>query len=115
MRPIHKKDHFTKQQIKKGMVMISTPNCIRTFEADVLILKHSTTIKKNYQPIIHCGYIRQAAEIYKMDKDYLRTGDTAKIQFKFMFHSEYIELGSKIIFREGITKGMGEITNISPI
>lgn len=115
VRPIHKKDSFTKQQIKKGMVMISTPNCIRTFEADVLILKHSTTIKQKYQPIIHCGYIRQAAEIYKMDKDYLRTGDTAKIQFKFMFHPEYIELGSKIIFREGITKGLGEITNISPV
>lgn len=112
IRPVGKKDSFTKNQIHKGMVGILRPKSTYSFEADVLIIKHSTTIKKNYQPIIHCGYIRQAAEIYEMDKDYLRVGDKAKIKFKFMFHPEYIEVGSPIIFREGMTKGVGEIIKL---
>ena len=47
-----------------------------------------------------------------MSKQFLKTGDTAIIKFRFLFYSDYITKGSKIIVREGKTKGIGEIINI---
>jgi GTPase len=35
-----------------------TPQTIYDFEAEVVILHHATTIKTNYQAVIHCGVIR---------------------------------------------------------
>ena len=34
------------------------PKSITDFEAEVVILHHATTIKPNYQAVIHCGVIR---------------------------------------------------------
>ena len=33
------------------------------FTASITILHHPTTIKKNYEPVIHCGKIAQTAII----------------------------------------------------
>ncbi len=41
--------------------------------------------------------------------DVLRTGDKATVRFRFMYKPEYVKLGSKLIFREGRTKGLGTI------
>jgi len=35
-----------------------SPISIYNFEAEVKILHHATTIKTNYQAVIHCGVIR---------------------------------------------------------
>ena len=98
--------------IKKGLILTNKPISISKFEADVTILHHPTTIKENYQPVIHCGTVRQTAKICKMSKQLVRTGDTAKVLFEFLFHPEFIELNSKIVFREGNTKGIGRIIKI---
>ena len=82
------------------------------FSANILILHHPTTIKTNYQPVIHCGPITQAAKICDIDKDLLRSGDRAKARFKFMNRPEYIKTGNQLIFREGKTKGIGTIVEI---
>jgi len=42
----------------------------------------------------------------------LKTGDRAKVHFRFGFHPEWIESGSRLIFREGKTKGFGIISKI---
>lgn len=42
----------------------------------------------------------------------LKTGDRAKVHFRFGFHPEWIETGSRLIFREGKTKGFGIINKI---
>ena len=42
----------------------------------------------------------------------MRTGDRSNVRFKFMYHPEYISVGSTLLFREGRTKGMGKITKI---
>ena len=47
-----------------------------------------------------------------MDKELTRTGDTTIVTFRFSFHSEYLQIGSKIMFREGRTKGVGDIVEI---
>ena len=77
-----------------------------------MILHHATTIKENYQAVIHCGVIRQAAKVQEMNKEILRTGDKGHIRFKFMYRPEYLKIGTTILFREGKTKGLGIVSSI---
>lgn len=96
--------------------------CVREFEAEVVILHHATTIQQNYQAVIHCGGVRQAAQAISIDKietnkdpdqkKLLRTGDKGLIRFKFMYYPELLKAGSTIMFREGKTKGMGYVTKV---
>jgi GTPase len=98
--------------IKKGMRIMKNIKFYYEFEAEVLILHHSTTIKTNYQPTIHCGTITQTAKICSMEQDIMRTGDCSKIKFRFMYRPEYIEKNNYLVFREGQTKGIGRIINV---
>jgi elongation factor 1-alpha len=45
----------------------------------------------------------------------IQTGDTAVVLFKFKYKTEFIEPGTTFFFREGTTRGVGEITEIIPI
>eukprot|EP00741_Cyanophora_paradoxa_P012905 tig00020629_g12461.t1 len=57
--------------------------------------------------------VRQTASIVEIQtKEILRTGDRATVIFKFLYRPEYIDAGTKIIFREGKTKGIGKITKV---
>nr|CAG4718452.1 unnamed protein product [Naegleria fowleri] len=100
--------------IRKGMVLVDEedPKASWEFEADILVLYHSTTIKENYQPVVHCNCVRQTAKIIKMDVESLRTGEKAKVKFRFMFRPEYLRVGERLIFREGTTKGLGVISQV---
>mmetsp|Transcript_25875 Transcript_25875/g.102040 ORF Transcript_25875/g.102040 Transcript_25875/m.102040 type:complete len:102 (-) Transcript_25875:1567-1872(-) len=83
-----------------------------SFQAEVVILYHGTTIKEGYQPIVHCVTVRQAAKVLGMETEVIRTGDRARVTFRFMYYPEYVKEGSRFIFREGRTKGIGKITKI---
>ncbi|KAI8646855.1 translation protein [Parasitella parasitica] len=104
--------------IRKGQVLLAyekdkpTPPSSRRFEAEVLVLYHSTTIKSKYQAMVHCGAVRQTASILTTDKTVLRTGDRAKVEFEFVKNPEYLTIGTRLIFREGRTKGVGKITQL---
>ena len=106
------KENITREVIKRGMIAMRNPKCIRKFDAEVMVLHHPTTIRVNYQPVVHCEMVRQSARITKMNKKRLRTGDKAIVTFEFMFHPEYLEKDLTIIFREGKTKGIGKILKI---
>ena len=72
-----------------------------------------TGIKENYQPIINCNKIVQAAKVEKIyNKNILRAGDISKIKLTFNFRSEFIRLNDIFIFREGKTKGIGKIVKL---
>jgi len=48
----------------------------REFDANVVILHHSTTILPGYQPVVHCGVLRQSAEIVSISGgESLKTGE----------------------------------------
>ena len=111
-----------KASIRKGMMLLSTSydfsvgNVCIEFEAEVLVLFHSTTISPKYQAMIHCGAVRQAATIVDLfSKERLRTGDRALVRFKFLKFPEFMKLGSRLLFREGRTKGVGKITKLIPL
>lgn len=73
------------------------PLTTREFEADVVILHHSTTVAPGYQPVIHCGVVRQAAAILSISGtesgvQTLRTGQTATVRFRFMVRAFPLDL-----------------------
>jgi GTPase len=115
IKPKDNKDNLKRNNFRKGMVLIDkdmNPTPIFDFEAEVVILHHATTIKPNYQAVIHCGVIRQAAKVIEMDHDLLRTGDKGLIRFRYMYRPEYLKVGTTVLFREGRTKGLGVVSRI---
>ena len=61
------KETFDRTQIKKGLMVFSDTkfkqNVVKKFRAEIKILNHSTTLRNNYQPVIHCNCIRQTASL----------------------------------------------------
>jgi GTPase len=108
-----------RSMIRKGMVVVGKELAIqpppeshscREFEAEVVILFHSTTIGPRYQAMLHCGVVRQTVSLVSMQSEVLRTGDRALVRFRFMRFPEYLKVGARLLFREGRTKGVGKIT-----
>jgi GTPase len=122
--PVNKKIILSKSSIKKGMVLIDVKSNLKpsfTFEAQVLILHHSSTIKKGYQAFTNCGNIGQTVIIediqkddvsIKEEKEMLRTGDTGIVRFKFLQNPEVIQVGEEFVFRESSTKGVANIIKV---
>ena len=106
------------------------PKAYWEFEGEILVLHHPTTISTRYQamgkfslhnfnsfnclqiPLVHCGSIRQTAQILSMSRECLRTGDKASVHFRFIKNPEYLHPGMRIIFREGRTKAIGNVTKL---
>jgi len=105
-----------REKVRKGMVIaeaILNPHGCWEFDADVLIITHSTTIMKNYEAVIHCGCTRQTAKIIDIkDSDVLRSNHRATVRFRYKQCPEYIHIGERLIFREGKTKGIGRVAAI---
>ncbi|MCY3412556.1 MAG: elongation factor 1-alpha [Candidatus Heimdallarchaeota archaeon] len=104
-----------KSELRKGMVLLDSGSSGATkhFIAEIYVLYHSTTIKKGYSPVIHCKSISQSAKIVSIDKERLRTGDRAIVEFEFLYRPEHLRVGQRVIFREGRTKGIGIITKVN--
>lgn len=111
--------NVTRKEIIKGMILLADKNsctAVNEFWAKITILQsHSTTIRVNYEPVIHIDNIRQAVKIKEIQKfnkldetdNTLRTGDTAKVKFEFKVRPCYVDKDSRIIFREARIKGGG--------
>lgn len=104
--------NIKRSSIRKGIKFLESPILVKRFKAKVRLLHHHTTIKEGYQPVLHCDNISQTTVIQKMDREILRLHETAYITFMFKYHPEYIEVGSRLLFREGKTKGVGEVLEI---
>ncbi|CAD7702796.1 unnamed protein product [Ostreobium quekettii] len=102
-------------QVRKGMVLVGMqlkPKATWEFDADIAILTHSTTIQPRYQAVIHCEIVKQSAKVVAMDRERLRSGDRAVVRFRFLQRPEYLTPGSRFVFREGRTKGIGVIIGV---
>ncbi|KAK9315845.1 P-loop containing nucleoside triphosphate hydrolase protein [Lipomyces starkeyi] len=106
-----------RRDVRKGMVVLAQgaepPRSVREFVAEVLILQHATTIKTRYQAMLHVGAVAQTCTIVELDRPYIRTGDRATVKFRFMLRPEYIKPGQKVLFREGRTRGLGVVKDVS--
>ncbi len=118
----------------------SEPSGILEFEAQIEIIgKTYTSVRIGYEPIIHISNIKQTAKIMKIfnvtrrtqptnqkasseDKKIpendldgnpvLRAGDKAHVIFRLRFFPAYFEPGTKILFREGRTRGVGIVEKL---
>nr|AAA86431.1 GTP-binding protein [Caenorhabditis elegans] len=105
-----------KKDVRQGMVLVDPkvkPVASMVFEAEILVLHHPTTIKPNYQAMLHIGSVRQTATLVSMGRS-ASTGDRDKVQFKFIRQPEYIRPGTKMVFREGRTKAVGTVSSVVP-
>jgi GTPase len=79
LKPFKTVDKLERADFRKGMVLVDAnvkPEPTWEFDANVHVLHHPTTMSPGYQAVMHCGVIRQAVEIKKLQsKDVLRTGD----------------------------------------
>lgn len=113
------KKKVKRSQIRKGMVLVSpevNPQACWEFDCEILVLHHPTTISSKYgrwSAMVHCGSIRQTAQILQMSKECLRTGDKAVVRFRFIKNPEYMKPGQRMVFREGRTKAVGNV--ITPL
>ena len=63
---------------------------------------------------VHVGSVRQTATIISMSEDHLRTGDKALVRFRFIKNPEYLKTDMRMVFREGRTKAVGNVTRLFP-
>lgn len=135
-------NQLRRDNMKRGMVLIGPedfPLAVREFEASIQILRHSTTISSGYQPVMHCGVIRQSATVVDIQtqtqttatatddekeaentreeegedgKNILRSGESAIVRFRFCYSKEYLSPGSQFLFREGTSRGIGKVLQV---
>lgn len=60
--------------------------------------------------------MRQSARVVAMDTPLLRSGDRSCVRFRFLQRPEYLTPGTRFVFREGRTKGIGVVvgTEMTP-
>ncbi|EDO48451.1 predicted protein [Nematostella vectensis] len=104
-----------RHELRRGMVMTDPslePRACMCFWADVYLLFHPAAISKRFQATVYIDNVIQNAIIDDMSKDYLKTGQRAKVRFRFVKQPEFIREGSRLFFREGHTKGIGQVISV---
>ncbi|RZV11302.1 elongation factor 1-alpha [Natrinema hispanicum] len=103
--------------IERGMVLLprdADPDPVREFEAEVMVLNHPTRIGEGYEPVVHLETIGEAA-VFHPENGRLLPGDTGTTTVEFKFRPYLVEAGQKFVFREGRSKGVGTVTDVSPM
>lgn len=86
------------------------------FEANVYILYHPWNyIAENFQTTVHIGNVCQTAIIARIRtrSRSAKQGEKVNVIFVFIRQPEFIVAGSRLLFREGRTKGIGEVTRVA--
>ncbi|WP_460918234.1 GTPBP1 family GTP-binding protein [Salinarchaeum chitinilyticum] len=104
------------REIDRGMALLprdAAPEPTREFEAEVMVLNHPTRIDAGYEPVVHLETVSEAAAIYPEDGALL-PGDTGRARLRFKFQPYLLREGQRFVFREGRSKGVGTVTDVSP-
>ena len=104
-------------ELQRGMVLLpadADPEPVREFEADVMVLNHPTRIGSGYEPVVHLETVSEAAAFYP-ESGHLLPGDTGSARVRFKFRPYLIEPGQRFVFREGRSKGVGTVTDVTPL
>lgn len=104
--------------LRNGMVLLSqdvTAKGCLYFQATVSVMFHATAIYRGFQTTVHIGNIRQTAVVIGIyASKCIHTNERDSVVFKFLSHPEYVTVGQRLLFREGASKGIGEITQVFP-
>jgi elongation factor 1-alpha len=102
--------------IERGMALLprdSDPQPVREFEAEVMVLNHPTRIGDGYEPVVHLETVSEAATFHP-EGGRLLPGDKGTATVRFKFRPYVVEEGQRFVFREGQSKGVGTVTDVSP-
>ena len=72
VKSVKANEKIVRKDIRRGMVIVNQENKpvpVTEFEAELQVLHHSTTIKPNYEGVLHCGTIQQTATLVKIFKE----------------------------------------------
>jgi len=100
--------------VQRGMVLLpreASPDPVREFEAEVMVLNHPTRIGPGYEPVVHIETVSEAAALYPADGQLL-PGDSGRVTVRFKFRPYLVEEGQRFVFREGRSKGVGTVVNV---
>jgi elongation factor 1-alpha len=103
--------------LERGMTLLPRdvdPAPVREFEAEVMVLNHPTRIRSGYEPVVHLETVSEAAAIYP-EEGRLLPGDRGMARVRFKFRPYLVEAGQRFVFREGQSKGVGTVTDVTPI
>ena len=103
--------------LERGMVLLpreAEPKAVREFEAEVMVLNHPTRIDDGYEPVIHLETVSETASIHP-EGGQLLPGDTGTARVRFKFRPYAVEEGQRFVFREGRSKGVGTVTDITGV
>ncbi|MEF8830624.1 MAG: GTPBP1 family GTP-binding protein [Halobacteriales archaeon] len=103
--------------LQRGMVLLpreADPTPVREFEAEVMVLNHPTRIGDGYEPVVHVETVSEAASFHP-DDGHLLPGDAGDATIRFKFRPYLVEPGQRFVFREGESKGVGTITDVTPL
>jgi elongation factor 1-alpha len=102
--------------IERGMVLLprdADPDPVREFEAEVMVLNHPTKIGDGYEPVVHLETVSETAAFYP-ENGRLLPGDSGRATVRFKFRPYLVEEGQRFVFREGRSKGVGTVTDVTP-
>jgi elongation factor 1-alpha len=102
--------------LERGMALLprdADPTPVREFEADVMVLNHPTRIREGYEPVVHLETVSEAAAFYP-EGGRLLPGDSGRARVRFKFRPYVVEEGQRLVFREGQSKGVGTVTDVTP-
>ena len=103
--------------IERGMVLVpreADPDPVREFEAEVMVLNHPTRIGEGYEPVVHLETVSEAAAFYP-EGGQLLPGDSGTARVQFKFRPYLVEEGQRFVFREGRSKGVGRVTDVTGV
>ncbi|MUV85950.1 GTP-binding protein [Natronomonas sp. CBA1123] len=101
--------------LERGMVLLprdADPDPVREFEAEVMVLNHPTRIDDGYEPVVHLETVSETVSIHP-EGGQLLPGDTGRARVRFKFRPYMVEEGQRFVFREGSSKGVGTVTDVS--
>ncbi|ERG92726.1 MAG: GTPase [Haloquadratum walsbyi J07HQW1] len=103
------------EEIERGMALLpaeNDPTAVRSFEAEIMVLNHPTRIRDGYEPVVHLQTASEAV-IFHPDDGQLLPGDTGIATVEFKFRPYLVEEGQRFVFREGQSKGVGTVTDVT--
>ncbi|ERG95014.1 GTPBP1 family GTP-binding protein [Haloquadratum walsbyi] len=103
------------EEIERGMALLPAENDpipVRSFEAEIMVLNHPTRIRDGYEPVVHLQTASEAV-IFHPDDGQLLPGDTGIATVEFKFRPYLVEEGQRFVFREGQSKGVGTVVDIT--
>ncbi|KAI9220238.1 P-loop containing nucleoside triphosphate hydrolase protein [Blastocladiella britannica] len=113
--------------LRRGMVLVGSADdaaAAWTVDVQLHVLYHASELTVGQTAIVYCGAVRQAARVVDCDRR-ARTGDRARVRFRFLNAPEWVPVGATMLAREGragkmkcvgtiLDRGLGDSVSGSP-